>query len=362
MKTFRSLFFTMPAKGIFCFLLFFLSLFFSECNIQYFRLYAEDRTSFINASRQLDHFNYESSYYFKNTVETTFENVTELAFEYENIFDGKLTAKELINHFSSIGNSSFADIYKNLSAMPGLRFAVVNHSKGKIYSNIKQINGKASGTDMKDYFRGDGKNQLIAHSCQNPYFATDSFITFAEHIRSVSKKYEDNFDVYITFGSEKSLKEEEKKCEELHLSMRSRIEKINNAIAVYSAAIIIVAIILLTVTGKQEPKGKTYPTVINRLPNDLIVIMYSIVLICEVSLYRTASSMLVSHGNELDTFWFIHSIEFYEIRIRFCIVVFICASVNLLCILKRSQKMGQLLENTYLYSFFKALKDNKKIG
>ncbi len=362
MKSFRSLFFTMPAKGIFCCLLLALSVFLAHCNIQYFNLYAEDKASFVNAITQIDYFNYESSYYFRSTVETTLENVTELAFEYEEIFEKGSSAEELLKHFGSIGNSSFSDIYKNLSSMKGFRFAVVNHTRQKIYSNIPQINGKASDTDIKSYFVGEGKNQLIVRSCHNPYFATDSFITFAEHIRALAKKYGDNFDIYITFGSEESYAEAMAECEQLHKSMRSRIEKLNDTAAVCISALILVSAVLITVTGKQEPGGKTYPTVINRLPNDLIVILYGILLLCEISLYRTTSSMLISHGNELDEFWFTHSNEFYIIRICFCIVVFICAAVNLICILKRSYKTGQLTKNTYLYSFYKTLKSTKSRG
>ena len=142
--------------------------------------------------------------------------------------------------------------------------------------------------------------------------------------------------------------------------MRNRIEKLNDTSLVCIAVIILIAATLLTVTGKQEPKGKTYPTVVNRLPNDLIVLLYGIVLVCEISLYRTTSLMLISHGNELNEFWFTHSREFYITRMRFCIVVFIYAAVNLLCILKRQYKMGLLIENTCLYSFYKTLKSQKK--
>lgn len=360
MKSFRSLFFTMPAKGLFFLMLFAVSLLFSECNIGYFSLYSEDRESFINAITQVDSFNYETSYYFKNTVENTIEDVTELVFDYEEIFDGKLTSQEVLKHFASIGDSTFADIYQNLSKMNGLHFALVNHDKDKIYSDIKQINGAPAGSDIKKYFGGEGKNQLIVHSCHNPYFVTDNFIPFAEHIRSVAKKYEDSFDIYITFGTTQSFAETEKSCEQLHINMRNRIEKLNDTSLVCMAVIILIAATLLTVTGKQEPKGKTYPTVVNRLPNDLIVLLYGIVLVCEISLYRTTSLMLISHGNELNEFWFTHSKEFYITRMRFCIVVFIYAAVNLLCILKRQYKMGLLIKNSYIYSFYKTLKNRKK--
>ncbi len=360
MKNFFSFFFTMPVKGFFCLLLFTLSLLFSECNVRYFTLYSMDNESFVNASLQLDSFDYETSYYFKNTVETTLEDVITLCFEYEEIFDGTKSPNELMNHFSNIGDSTFSEICKNLSSMEGLHFALVNHGKQKIYSDIPEINDAHSSADVKKHFAGQGKNQLIVHSCQNPYFATDSFISFAEFIREAAADYEDSFDIYITFGSEESFTETEKECEKLHTNMRNSIEKINNTALICAAAILLVALILLTVTGKQEPGGKTYPTVVNRLPNDLITLLYGIVLVCEVSLYGTTSSMLLSHGNELDAFWFTHSNAFYTTRIRFCIVVFICAAVNLLCILKRQYKMGMLVKNTYIYSFITTLKTIKK--
>ena len=244
-----------------------------------------------------------------------------------------------------------------MSSMKGFHFALVNRSKQIIYSDISEINGTHSSTNIKNYFSGQGKNQLIVHSCQNPYFATDSFISFAEFIRKASEVYEDDFDIYITFGSEESFAKTESKCRQLHTDMRSNIEKLNNTALLYIAGLILITIIILTVTGKQEPCGKTYPTTVNKLPNDLITALYGIVLICQISLYSTTASMLLSHGNELDTFWFTHSQAFYTTRIRFCIVVFICAAVNLLCILKRQYKMGLLIKNTYIYSGITKLKE-----
>ena len=356
MKSFRSLFFTMPAKGIFCAVLFMLSLLFSECTVRYFALYSVDNESFVNANMQLDDFDYESSYYFRNTVETTLEDVMKLCFEYENIFDGAKSSEELIDHFNKIGDSSFSKICENLSSMEGFHFALINHSRQKIYSDIPEINGAPSSTNIKKHFGSQGKNQLIVHSCQNPYFATDSFISFAEFIRKTAADYEDNFDIYITFGSEESFAETESKCKQLHTDMRSYIEKLNNSALICIAGLLLITLIMLTVTGKQEAGGKTYPTTANKLPNDLITVLYGIVLICQISLYSTSTSMLLSHGNELDTFWFTHSQAFYITRIRFCIVVFICAAVNLLCILKRQYKMGVLIKNTYIYSSVNKLK------
>jgi len=361
MKNFRSLFFTVPAKVIYSVILVILACFIAECQICYFDYYSKDSESFINAMSQIDSFNYENSRYFKNTVRSTVDDVIKLSMDYPEVFENDTDVTELMNYYNSIGNSSFSKIYQNLSSMKGFRFALVNHGKRKIFSNIAQINQKSSAVNVREHFGKEGANLLIARSCHNPYFATDSvFIDFAEDIRSTAQKYADDFDLYISFGTEESFEETRRQCEELHFTMRRKIEKLNDTVAVYIVATVLIIILLMTVTGKHEPKGKTYPTVMNRLPNDLIIFLYSVVLICLSSLYRTAISMIISHGNELDEFWFTHSRDFYTNRVKFCIVLFICIATNLLGILKRQYKMGLLFKNSYIHNFIEDAKKMKQ--
>jgi len=359
MKNFPSLFFTVPAKIVYSVMLVILAWLIGECQICYFDYYAEDSESFINAMSQIDSFNYETSRYFKNTVRSTVDDVIKLSMDYPEVFEGEADASKILSYYNSIGDSSFAEIYRNLSNIKGFRFALVNHAKRRIYSNISEINQKSSSTKVREHFGQEGPNLLIARSCHNPYFATDTFIDFAEDIRETAQKYADDFDLYISFGTEESFEEARKHCEELHFSMRRKIEKLNDTVAVYGAATVLVILLLMTVTGKQEPKGKTYPTVMNRLPTDLIILLYSIVLLSQSSLYRTAISMIMSHGNELDEFWFTHSRDFYTGRVKLCIVLFICGATNLLGILKRQYKMGLLLKNSYIYNFIENIKKMK---
>ena len=359
MKNLHSLFFTVPAKIAYSVILVILSFMIADCQISYFDYYAEDNESFVNAMSQVDSFNYETSRYFKNRIKNTVEGVVKLSMDYSEIFESDTDETELLDYFSSIGDSAFSEIYGNLSSMKGFSFAVVNHSKKKIYSSIDEINGKSSATNVQQYFGHPGKNLLIVRSCHNPYFATDTFVEFAEGIRRTAKKYEDDFDLYICFGSEESFAAEEKRCEELHLTMRRKIEKLNDTVAVYCALTVLIIIVLMTVTGKHEPHGKTYPTAMNKLPTDLIVFLYGILLICLFSLYRTAISMIMSHGNELNEFWFTRSREFYTDRIKLCIVLFICVATNLLGILKRQYKTGRLFKNSYIYTFIENLRKVK---
>lgn len=349
MKAFLTVFFTRPAKAVYIVIILVLSFFVGECQVRYFEYFTTDKESFINAVTQVDSFDYGTSYYFKNTVINTVEAVVKLTMEYPEIFSGEKSEEELTVYFESIGDRAFIQVMEALRKVRGLSFAVVNHSEGIIYSSVKHINGLDSGVDIRKYFGDSGDNLLIARSCKNPYFATNSFIGFAEDIRDCASEYTDNFDIYIMFGTTESFNSTAEECRKLHFEMRTKIEKLNDTIGLYIGCIAAVTLLLLVVTGKLEPKGKTYLTAMNRIPNDLLAVIYALVLNSIVALYRTAVTVIINHGMELETLWFMRSEEFYMSRIKYCVIIFICTVVSLLCVLKRSYKTGTLLSNTYIY-------------
>lgn len=360
MKRFLSFFYTVPIKIIMVVTLFVISVFIGKCQVRYLTLFNEDNESFVNAMAQIDSFNYESSRYFKNTVKNTVENVVLVSMKYEEIFQKDISAEDFLAYCSSIGDTTFPKVYSQLKNMKGLRFALVNLDNHHIYSNIDEINGKASTTDIRNYFGEVDKTLMIARNCKNPYFATNFYIDFADMIRNCAKNYEDDFDLYISFGSESDFSEREEYCRQLHFDMRERIEDLNNTVAFLLVTLLFNITIIVTVTGKIEPGGKTYPSVMNRLPNDLLLIIYTIVLGCISSLYRTTITMITTHGTELDEFWFTHSETFYNNRTTLCVVIFICAATDIICILKRQYKMGKLFKNTLLYDFVLSISKKHK--
>ncbi len=364
MKNFLNLFYTRPAKAVYILIFLFLALLIGEYQIGYFSLFSEDKESFINAMTQMDSFDYENSYYFTNTVKNSIDDVITLSMDYKEVFengDNKKSIDELLDYYRDIGDHTFLKIYENLSKMSGFKFALINYGDSKVYSNIDELNIDGTEEEIKKVFSQQGKTLLIARSCKNPYFATNAFIDFAEHIRSCAGKYEDNFDLYIYFGSVESFEMDELKYEQLHFKMRNRIEKLNDQLIVCIAFVVFIGAVILSVSGKLEPNGKTYATVMNKIPNDLMLLICAIVIYCLSTLYRLAVFMLINHGSELDEFWFTPHEDFYIGRIRVCIVIIMCVILNLLCVLKRSYKMGNLVENTYLYHFYLYIKNHLKI-
>lgn len=355
MKNILNLFFTMPAKILVSLIFLGLSVAIAECQTAYVTLYNEDNDSFVNALTQVDDFDYRSSRYYKSTVTETVESIALICMNYSDAFSEDASADKLVSYYSSIGDIGFLRASEQLSQLEGLQFALVNHDSKKILSNIPAVNGLPSSTDIRRFFGVADKNLLIARSCRNPYFATDSFIDFTDEIRSCAERYDDSFDLYISFGDDATYAENEAACRELHLAMRDKIERLNDKCIIHIILLLLAAAFLITVTGKQEKGGKTYPTIMNRLPNDMLVLLYGIVLLCLSSLYRTSLDMLITHGNELDAFWFSRSGDFYCERIELCVVIFFCGALNLLCILKRQYKTGMLFRNSYIYTLIGTL-------
>lgn len=357
MKSFRSLFYTRPAKVIMILLLFAVSYFIGNCQLEYFRLYKEDKESFNNAMIQMDSFDYQTSYYFRNTVEETVENIVALAMNYGEIFEKKMSPADLLEYYTSIGDSTFPEIYENIVALKGFSFAFVNHETKVVYSSIPELNCKMTSTDVRRHFGVPGKTLLIARSCKSPYFETKTFMDYAEFIRRCSEKYDVNFDIYIYFGDEAIFDEQAQQCSELHFTMREKIEKLNNSILILIGFLILIGSCLLTVTGRHEAGGKVYLTTMNRLPNDLLITIYSIVLMCIFSLYRTSFYMVINYNSAHEDLWYTRPERFYTNRVLFCIVFFICIFVDLLCIVKRSYKAGNFTENMYVYPYVKRFKE-----
>lgn len=356
MKNFRSIFYTAPSRTIMLIILFVLAYFVGECQLDYFRLYNKDRESFANATIQMDSFDYETSYYFRNIVKDTIKSVIVLSTNYSEIFEKEMDADTLLSYYGNVGDTTFPEIYETLSSIKGFRFAFVNYDTNKIFSNIPELNNKPNSTNVRRHFGMLGKTLLVARSCKSPYFETDTFMRYADYIRELAEKYDVNFDIYIYFGDDETFEQDAQQFKKLHFAMRKEIEKINNTVLVLISLIIFVSICIVTITGRTEPGGKIYLKQINKLPNDLILFFYGIVLMCIVSLYRTSFYMIVSRKAEHDEFWFTRSEEFYTNRVHFCIVFFICLIVNLICIMKRSYKTGSLITNTYIYHFVKNIK------
>ena len=322
MKSLLNLFYTRAFKIILSVLLFVAAYFVGECQLEYFHLYNEDRISFRNAVVQIDSFDYENSYYMRETVETTVEDIVILSTDYSDIFEKAMSAEEFIEYYVSIGDSKFLEIYDSLKSVSGIRFAFVNHTDKIIYSNIEELNGQPNSADVRRHFGAPGKNLMIARSCKTPYFETNTFIRYADYVRELAEKYNINFDLYIYFGDEASFNADAKRCEDLHFSMRRQLEKLNDTIAVLIAVVVFLGLCLVAVTGRREYRGKVYPSFINRLPNDLIVIIFTTVLGCIVSIYRTAFYMVITYEAQYDNFWFTRSESFYTNRIHICIIVF----------------------------------------
>ena len=236
-------------------------------------------------------------------------------------------------------------------------FAVVNHTTGRIVSDISEINYQSSGVAVRRCFSGSEEFMLIIRNSHNPYYESGTITEYNDYVSRVSKSFSDNFDLYIYFGENFSFASEAENYEELHSSVLSRVKNVTAMAVVYILLALIVAIILILVSGKNEIGGKVYPGLSDSLPNDMKLLLFAIVIASMTWLY--GNSLYMAIRAETYDMWPDFSAEFYIVRSYVVIVINTIISMIICCTLKRQYRLGTLFTNTYIYKIFFERRDKK---
>lgn len=418
MKRLLNLFFTAQAKTVIALLIVICSWLMNSELTAVFSLYKEDGPAVTNVFAQQDDFNYESSYFLKHEIETAIKDVLEYSLVYhrnENNSTNSETSAETISYLAenfvkhktvsqvfieegfieltpaeksnetveidgvhyiqsvnydkiqSSDNSldfdefylrasddSYAEIAKRLESFNDFRFALVNHKTDTIVSNISAINGKGTDLTVRRYF-GDDKNILIVRDAKTPYFENGTMSEYVPFVSEQAKKYTDDFDVYISFGESLEFAGTSEEYSQKHEFAFSKIKSALKDISSYLVVLFIMFLALIAVSGKRELKGKYYPSLTDRLPNDIKLLLHSVVYISMSALYENSLYMTLRVTN-IENYWFNITPEFYLLRSNICMVVMICIITAFFCTIKRQLGCGTLVTNSYIYKIVKSYK------
>lgn len=343
MKRFLNLFYTMWSKIIIVFILLGLMLGTGMCFAQTIVLCRENDTALRNVYSQWDSYDYESSVFLSDAVEEAVDIVMEYALYYHH--DVTDDSQMIVN-----ADDNYKTICRKMSEYKDFQFAVVNHSTGKIISDLKALSYKDVGVDVRHYFKGNEENMIIIRDVHNPCFESGSMTNYAEYVREAAENYEDDFDIYIYFGDGFSFARDLENYEELHNSFLSRVRNVTRMAVFYIVAAALFTAVLIIVSGKTEPGGKVYPGLSDRLPNDLKLLLYVVVIFSMVTLYKNSVYMAL-RADYYDV-WFSLSAEFYIFRTYIVILINVCILLSAACTIKRQYRLGTLLTNTYIYQLF----------
>ena len=343
MKKFLNLFYTMWSKFIIVGILLALMLGTGMCFSETTVLYRENDTALRNVYVQWDNYDYLTSVYLSDAIEDAIDTVTEYSLYYHRDVTDK-------NQLIVNADDNYKLICKKLSEYKDFDFALVNHSVGRIVSDIEDICYKDTGTDVRSFFKGDEENMLIIRDAHNPCFESGTVTEYTEYIRELAEAYDDDFDIYIDFGEDFSFASELEDYEALHNRFLSRVRNVTLMSAVYILAAAFFTVILILVSGKTEPGGKVYPGLSDRLPNDLKFLLYAVVLVSMVTLYK--NSLYMALRTDAYEMWLPLSAEFYIFRSHIVILINACVLLSTACTIKRQYRLGTLFTNTYIFQLF----------
>ncbi len=350
MKRFLNLFYTMWSKVTIVIVLLALMLGTGVCFSETTVLYRENDTALKNVFIQWENYDYTTSVYLSDAIKEAIDIVTEYSLYYHRDISGD--SQVIVN-----ADDNYKLITEKLSQYEDFHYAVVNHSSGRIVSDIDALRYKDTGEDVRSFFKGSEENMLIIRDAHNPYFESGTMSDYAEYVKTVAESYEDDFDLYIYFGEDFSFASRLYDYEELHNSFLTRVRYVTVMSAVLIVAATLFFIILLIVSGKTEPGGKVYQGLSDRLPNDLKFLLYIIVLASMTALYE--NSLYMALRTDTYDMWFSFSAEFYIFRSYIAILINVCILLSIGCTLKRQYRLGTLFTNTYIYQIFLKKFDRK---
>ena len=238
-----------------------------------------------------------------------------------------------------------------------MQFALVNHGTEKIVSNIAEIDGKASGENIRKYFKGNEQNLLVVHSAKNPYFEKGTMTEYVDFVQELSQKYDDDFDLYISFNDKLTFPTTPEQYAQRHTEVRRELIGCVNQCLFFFLISIILTVLLITLVGKRCYKGKYILTPADKIPNDIKLFLLVAVLISMAALYEISLYMVIK--SEEDYIFNITS-GFYAGRSHLCFAVMVLMALSIMSTLKRQARHKTLFTNTYIYQLIKKYRDNRK--
>ena len=352
-KRFLNIFYTVHFKVLFVVLLMIFSWVMNSEFTELLSIYKQDRAALINVFIQWENFDYENSYFIKDSAETAIEDVL----EYTLVYNRK--ALDLYTQYDNIATEEYNELISRLKSLRHFRYAVVNHKTDIIVSNIPELNARGPEANVRRYF-GDEKNLLIVRDAKSPIFENGTMVDYVEFVSEQAQKYPDDFDLYISFGDTMDFAGSSEEFSQKHNQVLLMVKSVFKNIIIYLIILFTLFVALISVAGQRELGGKTYLSLMDKLPNDIKIILYIIVYISLSALYENSLYMALQITNKAD-FWFNYSADFYLARSNVSMVIMITIITVFACTLKRHIRCGTLISNTYIYKAVKNYKNKEPL-
>ncbi len=321
--------------------------------------YIENPAAFLNVFTQGSSFDYESSEYAKQEVRSTVDCVLEYSLKYMKDYNlSENGDKEEYDYYMRLSNEGYKNTAEFLDSLKGVSFAVVNHDTGLIVSNIEKIDGSASGSEIRSLFGDNEDTLLIIRNCKNPYFEQCAMTGYVEYVREKAQDYNDDCDLYISFGESLSFREEPSYYEAIHNSTLDYVSSGFLKCVALTVLTLVLIILLCSVSGKAEKNGKVIPAVTDTIPNDLLLVFYIIIGTSVNALFYNSLYMLFKSAT-IEDYWFGITPNFYAIRANICLVAFVYIVCAFVCKIKRQKNLNTLITNTYIYRAISMFKSRK---
>lgn len=354
MKRFFNYFYTTLSKTI-TVILIMIFVWLSSSNILNSTVfYNDDAVAVINVFRQWSHYDYSTSEFLDNEIKSAISDVLVYSLHFAPTGNQE---EDLAKYYQNGSIDQYRLVKEHLDSLQNFRFAVVNHDTDTVISNIEDLNGKTPDAAVRGYFGGNEKSLLIVHNARNPYYESGTMVDYVDYVRELSVNYADDFDLYVSFGENLSFAGDGENFRQRHATALEIVKASLFRAAVYALISLVLIALLVITSGKREIGGKTYLTISDKIPNDMMFVFFLIIFISMSVLFENSVYMIVRASSYDGVLWFTYSPEYYYIRANISLLILVFSVIISVCGLKRQAENQTLLTNTYLYKRISAYKN-----
>lgn len=265
---------------------------------------------------------------------------------------------ELIEGFKKASDSNYRDIKNYLDSLQGVYYAIDDHSSAIITNT-----GKTTSAQLQTFF-SKTKDNLVIFNSRSPYYTTTTMLDYVDLVVGLLEDYEQNFDIYISFGEGLMFNEACKGIEQRCADMYDKVSACLVKAVIFTVIMVFLSVVLLLIAGKHEYKGATKYSITDKLPNDIHLLFHAITEISMVMLIN--NSIYIILNPHLGTTWLTVNPDYFIFRAELCFVIGVMVILAGLCLIKRHYKNKTLFTNTIVYRllrvFLKRSSENDEQG
>lgn len=251
-------------------------------------------------------------------------------------------------------DDGYRAVTDTLAALHSVSYAVFDRIQGKLTTSEDNIE---TFEEAQKQFSGR-ENCMMVFDSDNPYYVHGSLDDMSAMIEDISKNYENEFDIFVSFPSNMIFSPNCEKIESTYKEIYHSVALHLSAAGIASAIGLALVILLLCLSGHRERNGAVKYALSDKLPNILHIALHLSISVSTALLVKDSVYLVLNP--HLNTEWLTVNPSFFVLRAEICSTLCVLFTLAAICCIKRHCLHKTLFKNTLIYKAITLIKRKKE--